>query len=141
MRSDSFGAEAAFAHGARPGYADHVAEPELLEKTLGYFDDPRVALVQTPQDFYNLGSFEYFGPHNEQNVFYRILQPARNRWNAAFWCGTGGIVRLRALRQVGGLATESITEDIHTTIRLHRAGWKTVYHNEPHARGLAASTG
>jgi cellulose synthase (UDP-forming) len=120
--------------------ADHVAEPELLEKTLGYFDDPKVALVQTPQDFYNLGSFEYFGPHNEQNVFYRILQPARNRWNAAFWCGTGGIVRLSALREVGGLATESITEDIHTTIRLHRAGWKTVYHNEPLARGLAAST-
>lgn len=64
--------------------ADHVAEPGLLEKTLGYFDDPKVALVQTPQDFYNLGSFEYFGEHNEQNVFYRVLQPARNRWNAAF---------------------------------------------------------
>ncbi len=120
--------------------ADHVAEPGLLEKTLGYFDDPEVALVQTPQDFYNLGSFEYFGEHNEQNVFYRVLQPARNRWNAAFWCGTGGIVRLSALRQVGGLATELITEDIHTTIRLHRAGWKTVYHNEPLARGLAASS-
>ena len=120
--------------------ADHVADPALLEKTLGYVDDPRVALVQTPQDFYNLGSFEYFGARNEQNVFYRVLQPGRNRWNAAFWCGTGGIVRLSALRAVGGLATESITEDIHTTIRLHRAGWKTVYHNEPLARGLAAST-
>lgn len=120
--------------------ADHVAEPDLLENTLGYFDDPRVALVQTPQQFYNLGTFEYFGPRNEQDVFYRILQPGRNRWNAAFWCGTGGIVRLSALREIGGLATESITEDIHTTIRLHRAGWKTVYHNEPLARGLAAAT-
>jgi cellulose synthase/poly-beta-1,6-N-acetylglucosamine synthase-like glycosyltransferase len=120
--------------------ADHVAEPDLLEKTLGYFDDPDVALVQTPQDFYNVASFEHFGPLSEQQLFYRILQPARNRWNAAFWCGTGGIVRLSALRAVGGLATESITEDIHTTIRLHRAGWKTVYHNEPLARGLAAFT-
>lgn len=120
--------------------ADHVAEPDLLEKTLGYFDDPKVALVQTPQDFYNLGSFEHFGARNEQNLFYRVQQPGKNRWNAAFWCGTGGVVRLSALRAVGGLATESITEDIHTTIRLHRAGWKTVYHNEPLAHGLAAST-
>jgi cellulose synthase (UDP-forming) len=31
--------------------ADHVASPDFLTNTLGYFDDPRVALVQTPQDF------------------------------------------------------------------------------------------
>ena len=44
-----------------------------------------------------------------------------------------------ALREVGGVATETITEDIHTTIRLHRRGWRTVYHNEVLVRGLAAS--
>lgn len=47
-------------------------------------------------------------------------------------------MRATALRAVGGAATETITEDIHTTIRLHRAGWRTVYHNEVLARGLAA---
>jgi len=49
------------------------------------------------------------------------------------------VVRVKALRDVGGVATDTITEDIHTTIRLHRRGWRTVYHNEVLARGLAAS--
>jgi cellulose synthase (UDP-forming) len=45
-----------------------------------------------------------------------------------------------ALRSVGGVATGTVTEDIQTTVRLHRRGWKTVYHNEVLARGLAART-
>jgi cellulose synthase (UDP-forming) len=124
--------------------ADHVAAPEFLRATLGYFADPRVALVQTPQDFYNVASFEhgpgvtYGEPFHEQALFYRLMQPGKNRWNAAFWCGTNALVRVAALREVGGAATDTITEDIHTTIRLHRRGWKTVYHNEVLARGLAA---
>jgi cellulose synthase (UDP-forming) len=124
--------------------ADHVAAPEFLAATLGYFSDPRVALVQTPQDFYNVTSFEhgsgiaYGEPFHEQTLFYRLLQPGKNRWNAAFWCGTNALVRTAALREVGGAATDTITEDIHTTIRFHRRGWKTVYHNEVLARGLAA---
>jgi cellulose synthase (UDP-forming) len=125
--------------------ADHVARSGFLERTLGYFHDPRVAVVQTPQDFYNITSFEHGGgrslgePFHEQTLFYRLLQPGKNRWNAAFWCGTGALVRTSALREVGGAATETITEDIHTTIRLHRQGWKTIYHNEVLAKGLAAS--
>jgi cellulose synthase (UDP-forming) len=133
--------------------ADHVADPDFLVRTLGYFDDPGVALVQTPQDFYNVSSFEHEAGgvtrsatdggvverFHEQTLFYRVLQPAKNRWGGAFWCGTGAVVRTSALAEVGGVATETITEDIHTTIRLHRRGWRTVYHNEVLARGLAAS--
>ncbi len=138
--------------------ADHVADLDLLRHTLGYFEDPEVALVQTPQDFYNVDSFEHHerrtrrrwpwasgdrGGHaerfSEQELFYRALQPGRNRFNAAFCCGTGAVLRTAALKDVGGLATETVTEDIHTTIRLHRAGWKTRYHNEVLARGLAAA--
>ncbi|HET6213934.1 MAG TPA: glycosyltransferase [Micromonosporaceae bacterium] len=123
--------------------ADHVAEADFLVRTLGYFDDPRIALVQTPQDFYNLDSFEHIerpgSPrYGEQELFYRGLAAGRNRWDSAFWCGTNAVVRLSALREVGGVATQSVTEDIHTTIRLHRRGWKTAYHNEVLARGLAA---
>jgi len=124
--------------------ADHVASPDFLAHTLGYFADPKVALVQTPQDFYNRTSFEHDAAGSEQDafheqtLFYRILQPGKNRWNAAFWCGTGAVVRVAALREVGGVATDTITEDIHTTIRLHRRGWRTVYHNEILVRGLAA---
>ena len=124
--------------------ADHVAQTNFLRHTLAYFDDPRVAVVQTPQDFYNLDSFEHQGvtqddhrPYNEEAVFYRVIAPAKNLWGGAFWCGTGAMVRMTALRDVGMVATETITEDIHTTIRMNRRGWKAIYHNEVLARGLA----
>jgi cellulose synthase (UDP-forming) len=124
--------------------ADHVAKPDFLINTLGYFDDQRVALVQTPQDFYNLESFEHSRTaardgFNEQSLFYRAILAGKNRWQAAFWCGTNALLRVTALKEVGGVATETVTEDIHTTIRLHAAGWRTVYHNEVLARGLAAA--
>ena len=130
--------------------ADHVASPDFLTHTIGYFSDPSIAVVQTPQDFYNVSSFEHganrswFWRHrrgtafNEQRLFYRAIQPGKNRWGAAFWCGTNAVVRASALRDVGGVATETVTEDIHTSIRLHRRGWHTVYHNEVLAHGLAA---
>jgi cellulose synthase (UDP-forming) len=132
--------------------ADHVVTPGFLTNTLGYFEDPGLAVVQTPQDFYNLDSFEHdrnrswFGRqrrstrYNEERLFYRAIQPGKNRWGAAFWCGTNALVRVSALRSIGGVATETVTEDIHTTVRLHRAGWRTVYHNEVLAYGLAART-
>ena len=130
--------------------ADHVATPGFLTHTIGYFDDERMAVVQTPQDFYNVNSFEHdrnrswfwrdrrVVSFNEQRLFYRGIQPGKNRWGAAFWCGTNAVVRMTALREVGGVAHESVTEDIHTTIRIHRRGWRTVYHNEVLAYGLAA---
>lgn len=122
--------------------ADHVPTAHFLTATLPYFDDPRVAFVQTPQDFYNLDSFEHRRRwngqmYNEEAVFYRVIAPAKNRWSAPFWCGTCALVRVEALRSVGGVATESVTEDIHTTIRMYRAGWTGRYHNEILARGLA----
>jgi cellulose synthase/poly-beta-1,6-N-acetylglucosamine synthase-like glycosyltransferase len=132
--------------------ADHVAKSELLLRTLPYFADPEIALVQTPQDFYNETSFEHVHAtdrdhagetrvvYSEQALFYREIQPGKNRWNGAFWCGTGAVVRTCALASVGGVATSSVTEDIQTTIRMHRRGWRTVYHDEVLARGLAAAT-
>ncbi len=121
--------------------ADHVPRHNFLVNTLGYFDDPEVALVQTPQSFYNLESFEHErrgdGVYNEESVFYRVIAPAKNRWAAPFWCGTCALVRTEALRSVGGVATESVTEDIQTTIRMYRRGWKGVFHNEILANGLA----
>jgi cellulose synthase (UDP-forming) len=131
--------------------ADHVPSPEFLVRTLPYFHDDTLALVQTPQDFYNETSFEHVRSavnparldrvvYSDQAVFYRELQPAKNRLDGAFWCGTGAVMRTEALRSIGGVATTSITEDLQTTIRLHRAGWHTVYHDEVLARGLAADT-
>ena len=122
--------------------ADHIPTARFLTAILPYFHDERLAFVQTPQDFYNLDSFEHERQgngrtFNEEAVFYRVIAPAKTRWSAPFWCGTCALVRTAALRSVGGVATDSVTEDIHTTIRMYRAGWTGVYHNEVLARGLA----
>jgi cellulose synthase/poly-beta-1,6-N-acetylglucosamine synthase-like glycosyltransferase len=129
--------------------ADHIPTANFLSHTLGYFADPKVALVQTPQDYYNVDSFEHASlaaddgdqPRSrwyEQAMFFRAVQAGKNRWGAAFWCGTGAIMRLAALRDIGGIPTTTITEDMHTTIKLHKRGWRSIYHNAPLARGLAA---
>jgi cellulose synthase (UDP-forming) len=122
--------------------ADHVPTARFLTALLPYFHDPQLAFVQSPQDFYNLESFEHQRRwngqiFNEEAVFYRVIAPAKNRWQAPFWCGTCALVRVEALRSVGGVSTDSVTEDIHTTLRMFRKGWTGAYHNEVVARGLA----
>lgn len=125
---------------------DTVPQPDFLDKTLGYFIDPTVALVQLPQEFYNVDSVQHTPsddapePWHEQALFYRVIQPGKNKWDAAFWCGSPSVVRRAALESVGGVATESVTEDLHTTVRLHARKWKTVYHNERLAYGIAPQT-
>lgn len=120
---------------------DHVPLPTFLTATLGWFDDPGVALVQGPQAFYNAGAFDDDGFTGEQGLFFNVLMPARHHAGAGpFWCGSTSLLRVSALREIGGVATETITEDMHTTLKLIRAGWRTVYHNQTLAVGLAPST-
>ncbi|HWO72199.1 MAG TPA: glycosyltransferase [Dehalococcoidia bacterium] len=121
--------------------ADFVPKPSFIDDMLGYFRDPKVAFVQGPQEFYNRDSFQHAsGDHDawhEQSLFFRTIQPGKNRWNAAFWCGCPSLLRRRALECVGGVAQETVTEDLHTSMKLHAAGWKSVYHPSPVALGIA----
>ncbi len=118
--------------------ADHVPMPDALEAMVGYFDDERVALVQSPHDFFNHDSVQHYmvGRH-EQSLFYRVICPGKDRHGAAYWCGSAAILRRAALIEIGGVATETIAEDFHTTIRLQRQGWTTRYHDEILVQGLA----
>jgi cellulose synthase (UDP-forming) len=122
---------------------DHAPKRDFLTRTLGYFDDPRVGFVQTPQDFYNLDSYQHRrggrsrSVWTEQSLFFRVIQRGKDRWNAAFFCGSCAVVRRTALDGIGGFATGTVTEDLHTSIRLHAKGWQSVYHAEPLAFGLA----
>ena len=120
---------------------DHVPLPAFLTATLGWFADETVALVQGPQAFYNSGAFDDDGVTGEQGLFFNVLMPARNHAGAGpFWCGSTSLLRVSALREIGGVATETITEDMHTTLKLIRAGWRTVYHHQTLAVGLAPAT-
>ena len=120
---------------------DHVPLPRFLTATLGWFDDPGVALVQAPQTYYNSGAFDDDGDTGEQGMFFHVLLPARNHDGAGpFWCGSTSLIRLTALQEVGGISTATIVEDMHTTLGLIRAGWKTAYHHQVLALGLAPET-
>lgn len=125
--------------------ADHAPRHDFLMKTLGYFSDPKVAFVQTPQDFYNLDSFQNrtdAGGHlawSEQSLFFRVIQRGKDYWNAAFYCGSCAVIRRQSLDTIGGFATGTVTEDFHTSLLLHKRGYHSVYHDEALAYGMAPS--
>lgn len=122
--------------------ADFVPHRGFISRSLALFHDPKVALVQTPQHFFNADPIQ----HNlgisrsypdEQRFFFDYMQPSRDAWGIAICCGTSSICRWSALREMGGFPTESVTEDFLLTLALQERGWKTVYLAEPLTEGLA----
>lgn len=121
--------------------ADHVPQREIVERLSPYFSDPRVAVVQSPHDFRNRDSDQHRGPDtNEQSLFFDVILPGRDRHGAAFWCGSAALMRRQALVLVGGVAVETVSEDLHTTVRLQNSGFIVRCHNERLISGLAPHT-
>ncbi len=125
--------------------ADHIPLPEFLEQTGGYFTDSKLAFVQTPQTFYNQDGFLFRHRRDrkkwsEQIMFYDCIQPAKNRWNSAFFVGTSAVLRREAVMSVGGFATGTATEDIHTSLKLHAMGWNSIFLPKPLAYGIESDT-
>lgn len=122
--------------------ADFVPHTDFVERALALFHDPSVGLVQTPQHFFNpdpiqhnLGISEAYP--DEQRHFFDNVEPARDAWGIAVCCGTSSMVRVSALETIGGMPTESVTEDFLLTLRLAEHGLRTVYLNEALSEGLA----
>jgi cellulose synthase (UDP-forming) len=123
--------------------ADFVPTRNFLTRTVGFFQDPQVALVQTPQTFYNpdpiarnLGLENTLTPDEE--VFYRQIQPIRDGVGGVICAGTSFVVRRSALTATGCFVTESLSEDYFTGIRLAASGYRVLYLNEKLSAGLAA---
>jgi cellulose synthase (UDP-forming) len=122
---------------------DHIPVRTFLTKTMGWFlRDPKCALLQTPHHFFspdpferNLGTFRRVP--NEGNLFYGLIQDGNDLWNATFFCGSCAVLRRTALEEVGGIAVETVTEDAHTALKLHRRGYTTAYLRQVLAAGLA----
>lgn len=79
--------------------ADQIPEPDILDRTLGYFTNDRVALVQTPQWFSNVSDADLLG--SQAPLFYGPIQQGKDGWNAAFFCGSNAVIRREALMQIG----------------------------------------
>ncbi|HSB46198.1 MAG TPA: glycosyltransferase [Nitrospira sp.] len=124
---------------------DHVPTDRFLRDTVGFFQDDLVAFVQTPHHFYNPDVFQKNLQlegvlKNEQALFYRVLQAGRDRHNSAFFAGSCGLFRRRMLMEIGGFRTETVTEDIHTSMAIHAQGYRSCYLNKVLAAGLMPET-
>ncbi len=122
---------------------DHIPTRAFLQLTMGWMvAEPNMALVQTPHHFYSPDPFQRnlaAGTRvpSEGNLFYGLIQPGNDYWNACFFCGSCAILRRSALDEIGGIAIETVTEDAHTMLKLHRRGWDSAYLKLPLAAGLA----
>lgn len=102
-------------------------------------------MLQTPHHFFspdpferNLGRFRQ--TPNEGTLFYGLVQDGNDMWDATFFCGSCAILRRSALDEIGGIAVETVTEDAHTSLRLHRRGHTSAYIRIPQAAGLATES-
>ncbi|HET6676810.1 MAG TPA: glycosyltransferase, partial [Nitrospira sp.] len=124
---------------------DHVPTSAFLQKTVGFFDEEKVAIVQTPHHFYNPDIFQKnfhleSELKNEQALFFRVLQSGRDAHNSAFFAGSSGLFRRGPLMEVGGFQTQTITEDIHTSMLVHARGYESRYLNQVLSAGLMPET-
>lgn len=144
--------------------ADMIVRSDFLMKTVPFFFIPKVekkddgewvtlppdkvdpdfkiGFIQTPQAFYNPDLFQYYlysedAVPNEQNYFFQEVNVARNHSNAAIYAGSNTVISREALEEIGYIATDTITEDFLTGIRIQKAGYTTYAISEPLANGLA----
>ena len=120
--------------------ADFVAKPEFLHEMIPFMEDPNVAFVQAPQVYGNLNTIVSRGAGFIQMVFYRFIQPGRNEFNAAFCVGTNVLFRRAAVKDIGGIYTQSKSEDIWTSILLHERGWRSIFQPKELAVGETPDT-
>ncbi len=117
--------------------ADYIVQPDFLSACVPYFAGPDVAFVQTPQHYRDWRDSPYLrGLFYAYRYFFDVTMVARARVNAIIFGGTMGLVRLTALREIGGWAEWCITEDAEASLRLLARGWKAVYVNLAFGAGL-----
>jgi cellulose synthase (UDP-forming) len=123
--------------------ADFVPQQNFLIRTMGFFENPKIGVVQVPHTFYNNDPFQTnlklrSKVPDDQRFFFEAVMPCRDGWDAAFCCGSNSVTRRSAMRAVGDRLPEgSITEDILLSMALLQQGYITRYLCEPLALGLA----
>lgn len=123
--------------------ADFIPQRNFLMRTMGFFADLGIGVVQVPHAFYNYDPTQsslalQTSLPDDQRFFFDAVMPSRDAWNTAFCCGSNSVTRRAALRSVGdALPSDSITEDMLFTLTLLRNGYVTRYLCERLAVGLA----
>jgi len=117
--------------------ADYRVRPPWLQETIGHFDDPSVAFVQTSQHYRNWEDNKYLrGLFYSFRYFFDLTMPARNHRNAIIFCGTMGLIRRSTFNEIGGWNQDCITEDAEASLRMLGAGYRGVYDATAFGEGL-----
>ena len=121
--------------------ADYQVDPDFLDRLVGYFEDPKMGFVQTPHDYREWGQSLYQRMcYWEYKYFFETVMPSLNERDATLTVGTMCLIRKKALEEAGGWAEWCQTEDSELSIRIHAAGYSSVYTNETFGRGLIPET-
>ncbi len=121
--------------------ADYVVDPDWLKDLVPVFADPRVGLVQAPQDHRDQDrSLMHYMMNGEYAGFFDIGMVQRNEENAIIVHGTMCLIRRAAMDMVGGWAGDTICEDTDLGLAIIEAGWLTHYTSHRYGRGLLPDT-
>jgi cellulose synthase/poly-beta-1,6-N-acetylglucosamine synthase-like glycosyltransferase len=117
--------------------ADYLVEPNWLSETVGYFADPNLAFVQTPQDYREFKGNRYLTAcYDAYRYFFSSAMPSRNERNSIIFAGTMGLLRRSPLVELGGWDEWCITEDAETSLRLLMAGYSGLFVARSYGRGI-----
>lgn len=121
--------------------SDYIVSPSWLKDMIPYFSNPKVAFVQSPQD-YRDGSDNIFKTccYWEYAGFFNIGMIQRDLYNAIIQHGTMTLIRKEALLEVGRWAEWCITEDSELGLSLYEAGYESVYLNQSQGKGVMPDT-
>ena len=121
--------------------ADYVVHPRWLRDLVPAFADPKVALVQAPQDHRDGGESLFKAVMNSEYAgFFDIGMVQRNEDDAIITHGTMLLIRRRCFDEAGGWATDTITEDTELGLRLMAAGYEAQYTNRRYGWGMLPDT-
>lgn len=122
--------------------ADFVPRADFLRELVPYFEDETTGIVQSPQFFDAKRGMRWLqrAAGSTQELFYRWIQPSRDRSRAAICVGTCAIYRRSALRKAGGFAQIGHSEDVHTGVKLMKAGYQLRYVPTIVSKGLCPDT-
>ncbi|THD54306.1 MAG: glycosyltransferase [Bradyrhizobium sp.] len=121
--------------------ADYVVEPDWLKDLVPVFADPRVGLVQAPQDHRDGDtSLMHYIMNGEYAGFFDIGMVQRNEVNAIIVHGTMCLIRRAAMDMAGGWAGDTICEDTDLGLAIIEHGWLTHYTNHRYGYGLLPDT-
>src|SRR5215213_1960119 len=122
--------------------ADFVPRPDFLCELAPYMADPTVGIVQSPQYFDVDRQMNWLqrAAGGTQVLFYRWVQPSRDRSNAAICVGTCALYRRAALNKAGGFAQIGHSEDVHTGVNLMKVGYRIQYVPTLVSKGICPDT-